>query len=255
MDLSTIVRQSPRAASMAAGTLVKGAAFPARRIVESFRGTVAPGPNSAPHLTIATHNFSSNIDISWLQCASETFRVSADPRDYVLVEVPLVTVDIPNRNSQGFPYEEVTYYDPLLKRQVFRTFVGSAACQDHDNMDPLKAKGVNFDATMVEIPEYGVWKIVVLTGFDRTKDRWLAEQVLNKQRQGFSMGCLVSNFVCSYCGNIETQDKKCNCMATWGKGAVHNGHLVWQVCTGCNFIENSSVEDPADVTAWGGLLG
>ena len=35
-----------------------------------------------------------------------------------------------------------------------------------------------------------------------------------------------------------------------GKGTVTaDGKLVYQVCVGVNYIENSSVEDPADITA------
>jgi hypothetical protein len=34
-----------------------------------------------------------------------------------------------------------------------------------------------------------------------------------------------------------------------GKGAVIDGKLVYQLCVGANFIECSSVDDPADITA------
>ncbi len=120
---------------------------------------------------------------------------------------------------------------------------------DHENKDPLKAKGVIFDASLQFIPAYDVWKIRILAGWDRTKDPWLVDQIVRKKRTGYSMGALVENFVCSACGAIDTNVSKCRCMQK-GKGAVTaDGKLVYTCCVGVNYIENSSVEDPADITA------
>lgn len=247
--LYNIVRSSRVSASSARpvhGTVTKGL-----RRVEAFRGQHDRGNK---RLVISASHFDANIDISWLKPASATFGVSDDPRDYVLIEVPGVTIDIPNRNSQAFPLEEVTYYDNLLHRVVYQTFTGSMTAMNHDNKDPLKARGVIFDSALRYVPEYDVWKIVTLTGWCRQKDPWLAEQIATGKRNLFSLGALVSTFVCSYCGNIETDTQKCRCMREFGKGAVLNGHLIYQVCTGANFIEMSSVDDPADVTAEGKLV-
>jgi hypothetical protein len=120
--------------------------------------------------------------------------------------------------------------------------------QDHDNKDPLKAKGAMFDSALQYVPAYNVWKIRILAGWDRTKDPWLVRQILTKKRTGYSMGALVENFVCSVCGAIDTNVRKCACMRK-GKGAVIDGKLVYQLCVGANFIECSSVDDPADITA------
>jgi hypothetical protein len=232
----------------AAASFVQGWYVQSEAVVESHRGTHDKRNSQLALGSNVGEVFGGDIDIKWLEAASETYQVSADPRDYVLVEVPLVTVDIPNRNLQGFPYEEVSYFDPLFGRLIYSTFVGKPTHQDHDNKNLLKVKGVNFDAVMRFVPAYNVWKIFVLSGFDRTKDSWLANQILTKKRTGYSMGALVESFVCSYCGAIDTNIKKCRCM-TKGKGIIINGSLVYQLCVGANFIENSSVEDPADVTA------
>lgn len=218
------------------------------RIVEAFRGT---HDRAGQKLVLSTHQFEGVLDVSWLEHAAATYNVSPDPKSYVLTEVPGVTIDFPNRNSQAFPLEEVTYYDPLLKQLVYRTFVGAMTALNHDNKDPLKARGVIFDAALRYVPQYDTWKIVALCGFDRDKDRWLAEQIATRKRTKFSLGGLVQNFVCSYCGKIETDTQKCECMQRYGKGAVRDGSVIYQVCTGVNFIEMSSVEDPADVTAEG----
>lgn len=215
-------------------------------VIEAFRHKHDQRRN---HLVIAGESLNrSDIDVSWLSSAADSYDISADPRDYVLVDVPLVTVDIPNRNLQAFPYEEVSYFDPLYGQMVYQTFNRKPCHIDHDNKDPLRAKGVIFDSSMEFVPAYNVWKIRVLSGWDRTKDSWLAEQIVRKKRTGYSMGALVENFVCSICGQIDTNVRKCPDMRK-GLGHVIKGKLVYQQCVGANFIENSSVDDPADITA------
>ncbi len=224
--------------------LVRGGVSRSRHVIEAFRHQPR-GTN----LVIAGESLvNSHIDISWLGAASDTYQISADPRDYVLTDVPIVTVDIPNRNMQAFPYEELAYFDPLYGRMVYSTFVGCPTHIDHQNKDPLKAKGAIFDASMQYIPSYDVWKVRILCGWDRTKDPWLADQIVRKRRTCYSMGALVNAFLCSVCGTIDNGQGDCACMRR-GKGRVMDGRLVHQVLTGVNFIENSSVDDPADITA------
>lgn len=225
-------------------SFVKGSFVRSERFLETYKGKVDKTRN---RLALGnTQLFNSDIDISWLPAAAESYHISADPKDYVLVEVPLVTVDIPNRNLQAFPFEEVSYFDPLYGRMIYSTFIGKPTHIDHQNKDPLKAKGVNFDASLRYVPEYDVWKIFVLSGFDRTKDPHLVDQILRKKRTGYSMGALVENFVCSISGAVDTNIKP----SRYSKGQTFQDHLAYQICVGVNYIENSSVEDPADVTAY-----
>ena len=194
------------------------------------------------------------LDINWLAAASQTYNISDDPKDYVIVPVPLVTVDYPNRNLQAFPFEEVSFFDPLLGRPVFSSFIGKPTHIDHKNQDPLQAKGVNLDATMAFVPEYNVWKIIVLSAFDRTKDPYLAQKILSGERNTYSMGALVEHFVCSECGTIDEGEggNQCHHMLKKNKGKLaQDGTIFYQLCIGANFIENSNVGDPADVTAYG----
>lgn len=71
------------------------------------------------------------IDYSWLRGAAETYRISPDIHDYLLTEVPIVTVTIPNRNLHCFPYDEVTYFDPRFGKFVYQTFIGKPTYADH----------------------------------------------------------------------------------------------------------------------------
>ena len=228
-------------------TFVKGHVATSDHVIEAFRHQ---HDRRRKNLVIAGESLiHQDIDVSWLKSAAETYAISEDPRDYVLVDIPIVTVDVPNRNLQAFPYEEVSYFDPLYGRMVYQTFERKPNHMDHDNKDPLKAKGCIFDAALEYVKPYDVWKIRILSGWDRSKDPWLVNQILRKKRNGYSMGALVENFVCSNCGAIDTNLRKCPCMLK-GKGFVMpSKHLVYQQCVGANFIENSSVDDPADVTA------
>jgi hypothetical protein len=193
-------------------------------------------------------NFKRDIDVSWLQAAADTYKISGDINDYVIVDIPSVTIDIPNRNLQAFPYEEVSFFDNMQGSLVYQTFTGRPTHIDHKNSDPLEAKGVHFDSTLQFVPAYNVWKIRTLAGFDRTKDQKLVADILSGRRNGYSMGALVQNFVCSNCGEVEVIKKPCRCMAM-GKGSIVDSRLVYQLCAGVQFFEQSSVEDPADPTA------
>jgi len=131
-----------------------------------------------------------DVDISWLPAAAETYHISPNPKDYILTPVSLVTIGIPNRNGQAFPLEEVTYFDHRHGMMIFRTFVWKPTFENHDNQDPTKAKGTHFDAWLEFVPRYNVWKINVLTAWDRTKDTKLVNDILNRKRRGYSMGSL-----------------------------------------------------------------
>jgi len=198
--------------------------------------------------------FGKDIDISWLPAASDTYHISSDIRDFILVPVPLVTSDVPNRNLQAFSLDELSYFDPFLGTLTFKSFIGKPTFVDHINSNPVEAKGVNLDVSMVYIKKYDIWKVNVLGAFDRTKDRDLCLSILNRDRRGYSMGSMVSEFECSICSNRSKKQNSTDCehMAL-GKGTVIDGKLVYELCRGVNFIENSNLSgnDPADVTAWG----
>jgi hypothetical protein len=197
--------------------------------------------------------FYADVDVSWLQAAAESYHVSPDIRDYIIVPSPVVTSDIPNRNLQTFTMEELAYFDPLMGMMGYRTFVGKPTFVDHNNSDPTKAKGVNLDASMIHIPKYDVWKISVLSAFDRTKDADLCKGILKGERQAYSMGCLVAEFECSVCHHRAKKQNAADCEhMSLGKGNIVNGKLIYEVCRGINFVENSNLSgnDPADITAF-----
>jgi hypothetical protein len=195
-----------------------------------------------------------SIDISWLPFCSEQYQVSADINDYVLVEVPIVVADIPNRNLDSFPYTELTAWRTANSLPAYATFRGKPVHQDHDNLDDSKAKGVIFDATFT--PFRDKYHVKILKGFDRSKDQRLAKLVQERNRIGHSMGALVERTECSIpgCNYISDGTQTCKHInGGAGKGGIYkvNGkeHLAYESMLDFYYIESSSVEDPAYVVA------
>ena len=214
----------------------------------SFRDTTGK-------LRVASENLfnkTKSLDVSWLPMAAEQYQISADIRDYIINEIPIVTVGCPNRNLDEFPYEEVTSFNPEMGRTVWSTFVGKPTHFNHNNRDPRLAKGVHFDSSIQKMAD-GRYKIVVLAGWDRTKDPQLANSILQRKQTGFSMGALVGYTQCSYpkCGAMSPNGKiPCRHQEYGrGKGKVMEGHLIYERCYRTCFIETSAVDDPADHTA------
>lgn len=194
------------------------------------------------------------LNIDWLPAAAKELCISPDIRDYVITEIPIVAVDLPNRNMDCFPYEVMASYNQPQGRMTYATFIGKPTFEEHANTDPTKAKGVHFDARMQQGPN-GLWHIVVLAGWDRTKDAKLTQGILNDTRTGYSMGAFVDYEKCS--------DPECDAMSATGnvqcqhmagganKGTIlANGQLAYAVCGTTNFIETSRVADPAQYDAW-----
>ncbi len=194
------------------------------------------------------------LDTSWLAAAAQTYKTSPKLSDYILVDVPIITVPIPNKNMQAFSKLEVLHFDPLLGCQIYKSFRGAATHFEHQNRDPEQAKGVIFDAVLIPVPRYDTLKISILLGVDRTKDRDLARDIETRKRTGYSMGALVKAFVCSITGQVVTVEG-----GEYKRGQVvklgGENRLCYHFCTGSNFFECSSVANPADVTAHGDVMG
>lgn len=190
------------------------------------------------------------LEIDWLPFAAEQYHISPDIHDYVLVEVPIVVASYPNRNLDAFPYEELTAWRTSVGRPSYASFIGKPVHQDHDNQDDAKAKGVIFDATLVSFR--GRWHVKILKGFDRSKDKKLADLVQKKNRVGHSMGALVEQTECSSpsCRYLSDGVTTCQHIAKGtGKGDVIDGHLIYELLRKFVYVESSSVADPAYTVA------
>lgn len=194
------------------------------------------------------------ISVDWLKAASLAYNISDDPRDFVIETVPSVTADVPNRNTDCFPLAELVKFNPQVGRVAYKTFVGKPTHVNHENQDPLKAKGVNFDALMrvtrSRLHNTRVRTVFVLSGFDRTKDPDLVREILGGDSKAYSMGAMAT-LLCSVCSK---HIKQCSCSGQ-ALGSIINGQLRYRICTDINFIENSKVKIGANPESLGyGML-
>lgn len=201
------------------------------------------------------------VDVSWLPAAAESYCISADIRDYVIAEVPIVEGDVPNRNMHCFLTSRLVEFLPKFGVQAYKTFVGKPVFVEHQHEDNTKARGVILDASMREVN--GRWFTMILKAFDRTKDRALAEEVLSGKRRGHSMSAWTANFDCSACAHRwdTSYPSACDCVKGprhrrmegrfLGMGEVLSGRrLVYTAPHSFYFFEDSSVGDPANYGAF-----
>jgi hypothetical protein len=185
------------------------------------------------------------LDVDWLKAAAEAYDLSPNPKDYVFVELPANNADLPNRNMDAFPYEELVKYRPILGRLAYKSYKGKLCSQNHDNKEPKKAKGCCFDSSMSKI--HGRWHTKVLTGWCREKDAKLANRILAGKGAGYSMACLIGGASCSVCGYFSQGNTTCDHIKGGvGKGSIIHGKLVYDLCRDLNFWEVAHVEDRAD---------
>lgn len=222
-----------------------------------------------PHMIVATKSKGGSIDrrqidLSFLNDAARAYHISADPRNYVFVSLPIVTAGVPNRNMDCFTHKELTRFSPIHGRVVYKTFLGKPCHVDHKNQDPTKAKGIHLDASLnkyrvtpgqlgydASTKPVDLWKVRILTGWCREKDPELVKAILRRERTGYSMGALIDYALCSIpgCGKVTTP-KPCEHIAP-GKGRVVRGYIAYDRVYGVNYIETSNLgEEPADPDAW-----
>lgn len=193
------------------------------------------------------------LDVSWLPNCASKYRISPRIADYALTEIPIITVDVPNRNMDCFPMEAMMEWNDEVGRVAYATFIGKPAHKDHDNQVPERAKGVIFDARLVTSAVTNRSKLHILVGWDRTKDRTLVEAIVSGKRPGHSMGAMVGYTQCNHpgCGASDPMGKiRCaHLREGMGKGQIINGILTFEKLYRINGAESSSVPDPADHTA------
>jgi hypothetical protein len=235
------------------GHRVKGSIVTADYQIETHKNIETVKHNGQKKTIVHAVNYPKlELDLDFLPAAAESYHISPDPKDYIVVSLPIVTADIPNRNVQMFPIEEICHFDPIYGQIVYQTFMKKPTHINHINEDPTKAKGIHADASMQYIPKYDLWKINVLTLWDRSKDPRLIKDILEKRRTGYSMGATVSYFLCSICGQVDTMDNhRCEHMKNVGSLWGEKKRLAMQICTGVCYFETSNLDnEPADPTAY-----
>lgn len=207
-----------------------------------------------------------------LDSVADAYKISRDPRDYLLLPVRANSADRPNNNLDGWLFEELSRYDDLLGSQVYRTYDLKPHFVNHQASDLRRARGVILDSHLNkmndadEMTKKAIYEatgknvdkdvfVELLVAQDMTKDPALAEAYRRGSVDSFSMGCDVAATRCSVCGNLATTDFQL-CKHIRGKFsktpvACSDGSkkVAWEQCIGTVFQEISVVDDPADETA------
>lgn len=177
-------------------------------------------------------------------------EMSINPKDFLFCRVRACSADVPNKNADCFPYDEL--------KKAYPSFTGKGVYQDHktDSVDDMR--GLILDSVFreydKEIDGGNAW-VELLIAIDKSYED-LCRKVSNGSITDVSMGCSVLEGVCSICGN------KCRGkMDDYGnvidmcdhikfyKGDTFSNKLVYEDCYGVDFLEISMVTDGADSQA------
>lgn len=194
----------------------------------------------------------------FLPFAAEHYHISPNIRDYVLVPIPAMFSYLPNTNGDSLTTEELTSFKPEIGRLMYKTFQGMPTCYEHANQDITKARGIIFDAFLRKVVGFGggnIFKLVLLLGFDRTKDPKLANSILTRSSNAYSVGFAYTAYQCAVCGHTVSQTAFSKpCAHTRFKQHTYRddlGRLNYRHCMNAKGIECSAVDNPAFVVATG----
>lgn len=186
---------------------------------------------------------------AWLPQAAKTYHISKNLNDYVIVPVVIMLSDLPNRNCVAFPLEELTKFNPDTGMLAYKSWKGKPTFYEHHNDILSEAKGVIFDAVLRPAPEFegDLYKVIVLLGFDKTKDPALASDILNKKRTCYSMGAYADDYQCSICGKSVAKGGCNHININFPQMKVIDGNLAFFNVKDIVGFETSSVSTPAYV--------
>lgn len=193
------------------------------------------------------------LDINaWLPSAAEKYNISPDIRDYILVPVPALITDIPNTNGDSLSVRELLDFKPRFGMPMYKTFKGKPTHKEHDNKDYTKAKGIIFDSYVKMLPGFHGKhaKLMMLLGYDRSRDSKLCNEILTDKVNTHSVGFYYTSYTCSFCGHVTTQDTLHFCQHTrLGKRPYSlQDMLVYRRCHDATGFECSHVDNPAYVS-------
>lgn len=192
------------------------------------------------------------VDIHGLiKAAAKHYHLSDDPKDYLVVPVPILISDVPNRNGVAFPAKELAAFSPDMGCCHYQTWRGKPTFSEHANDDITAAKGIILDVTMNKVKEHpGFYKVVELLSFDRTKDKKLFAEVASNRANAYSMGAYVNHYRCSICAHVwePGDDPQCSHIAGGKRptfARLHDGRLAYRQAIGVTGFETSLVATPA----------
>lgn len=193
----------------------------------------------------------------WLPFAAEAYNISPNLHDYIMVPVAIMPTDIPNRNGVAFSYSELTKFNTDVGALAYQTWKGMPTFREHQNNVKEDAKGVIFATAFrpMKRAKARIYKVIVLAGFDRSKDAYLTNQILTKDMHTYSMGALVKDYACSITGELASEHRGrapspyVQAPGTMPKFNTYNGHLGYLLAKDIKGFEMSAVNVPAYLSA------
>lgn len=187
----------------------------------------------------------------WLPQAAKVYHISKDINDYIVVPVCIMLSDLPNRNGVAFPLQELIKFNTDTGDLAYKAWKGKPTFVEHKNNVLSEAKGVIFDAFIEDAPQFegDLIKVILLLGFDKTKDPQLTSDILNGRRTCYSMGAYSEDFVCSICGKRLSQGGCEHASVTNPRFEVFDGKLGFYNVIDILPFETSSVATPAFIMA------
>lgn len=168
-----------------------------------------------------------------------------EPREdgrYLYVSARACTVDVPN-----FNYDLLPSYEVGSPKNAYKTFEGGYVFLNHDQT-PSKARGAIIAAKYHDENPDDKW-VECLLEFDEDRCPKLCSLLRSGEIDTFSMGCSCESTKCSICGN-DAEYPFQYCEHIQQKGRMFGDKLAYEICEGIDFIELSTVFQPADPTAY-----
>ena len=214
-----------------------------------------------------------SIDLeSKLDAVADVYKISRDPKDYLLIPARANSIGRFNANLDGWTYDETVKFRRDLGCRTYATYNNKPHFVEHQASVFEVARGMILDShlnlenpaddyvkkavmeTIGEEPTHDVFTEVILA-VDQTKDPALASAYKSGAIDTFSMGADVESTVCNICGNVASsmwdfcphiRDKHKRISYRMADGTQR---IAGELCQGTIFQELSVVSDPADKTA------
>jgi hypothetical protein len=209
-----------------------------------------------------------------LDNVADTYKISRNLDDYILVPCRALTANIPNENLDAFPLDVLREFNPSFGCRRYQTFNMKPHYVNHNSGNYSVSRGVILDSSLNGenrasdqvkravfestglVPEYDVFT-ELLIAVDTTKDRSLSDGYKSGSVRKFSMGCSCEHVQCSIpeCGKVATNDYEM-CKHVKSKHArvpikcqdgIYRVAFEWVLDP--VFEEISAVHQPADITA------
>lgn len=237
----------------------------------SWRKSANCAGSESYYMNKVAQDLSINLEEKLSEVA-DTYKISRDPSDYLLIPARANSVGRLNANKDGWTFEETIAFRPELGCRTYSTYILKPHFVEHQASRFEVSRGLILDAhlnvdndatpevqeevmkTIGMVPKKDVF-VETIIAVDQTKDPVLAKAYKSGAISTFSMGADVCSTTCNICGNVaqttfdfcnHVRDKYSSREYRMDDGSMR---LAGELCNGTVFQELSVVSDPADKSA------